>query len=347
MRFAGILLATFALGGGAVLNAVADDPAPAKPAQLQKKAEPPAKGAPDDLDDLKPLPRPGQDKTPKGDTIKKPAAPKDDGADDPELKKLIEEGRRIEKDLQMEADQRKAGPPSQEDPKEILARIAKNLEAAEDRLKNQDPGKQTSKIQGDIVKDLDELLKQQQKKQQQQQQASSKSSSGGGGGGGAQSSTGGQSGQGGQGGQGGQAGTQTTQKGSSKGGQTAKGQNGGQTSKDKKGQGGTQTAKNQGGASKDKKGTSGSAAKKGQDQSAKGGKGGAGGSGGGGIKREPPKTTNLADVLRTEQDIWGHLPQAKRLEMDVYQRDRIPPQYEELLRQYYRSIAERHRRKGE
>jgi hypothetical protein len=44
-------------------------------------------------------------------------------------------------------------------------------------------------------------------------------------------------------------------------------------------------------------------------------------------------------------DWWGpSLPKIKRLEMDVYSKERFLPRYEELLRQYYRTIAEQGRR---
>jgi multidrug efflux pump subunit AcrA (membrane-fusion protein) len=51
---------------------------------------------------------------------------------------------------------------------------------------------------------------------------------------------------------------------------------------------------------------------------------------------------NLADLYK---DIWGHLPETMRLEMDQYARERFMPRYSEMLKQYYTTIAEKGRRK--
>ncbi len=45
--------------------------------------------------------------------------------------------------------------------KKILERLNKNMDTSEERLAKKDPGTETRKIQDDIVKDLDELIKQQ------------------------------------------------------------------------------------------------------------------------------------------------------------------------------------------
>lgn len=41
------------------------------------------------------------------------------------------------------------------------------------------------------------------------------------------------------------------------------------------------------------------------------------------------------------KDIWGHLPEKMRQEMDLYFREQFMPRYSDLLRQYYSSLAER------
>ena len=46
----------------------------------------------------------------------------------------------------------------------------------------------------------------------------------------------------------------------------------------------------------------------------------------------------IPDVYK---EVWGHLPEKMRQEMDLYFRDRFMPRYSELLRQYYSSLAER------
>jgi len=63
--------------------------------------------------------------------------------------------------------------------------------------------------------------------------------------------------------------------------------------------------------------------------------------GGGGGKNSNNKEENtVADLFR---DVWGHLPLAKRQEMDAYAKERFMPKYDDLLRQYYRTIAEQGR----
>jgi len=42
-----------------------------------------------------------------------------------------------------------------------------------------------------------------------------------------------------------------------------------------------------------------------------------------------------------EKDVWGHLPEQLRKQVSQYYRQEFMPQYAELLRQYYASLAER------
>jgi hypothetical protein len=56
-------------------------------------------------------------------------------------------------------------------------------------------------------------------------------------------------------------------------------------------------------------------------------------------KRQSDK---LADLYK---DVWGHLPDRLRQEMDLYYREKFMPRYSELLRQYYAALAEQ-RKKG-
>ncbi len=51
----------------------------------------------------------------------------------------------------------------------------------------------------------------------------------------------------------------------------------------------------------------------------------------------------IPDVYK---EVWGHLPEKMRQEMDLYFRDRFMPRYSELLRQYYSSLAERPGKNG-
>jgi hypothetical protein len=353
------------------------------PSETGKKEATPTTGPrtlPDDADDLKPLSRPGLHKNDK----------KDDSTNHNKDIRSTPQSRQPA-DLPPE-DQpltpRTAAPtPDKDRTQEILARLAQNLEAAEERLRQQDPGEQTRRLQEQIVKDLDELLKPPppSRKNQNSQQASNaqsqnnpKDNSGGGqsggsgqaGGGGGQSGGSGQAGGSAAGGGGsGGAPRSSSAGGGSSGGSRKSPAGGGAASQNAKSSGGAAgTEKSSsagpasagGGPAKEQKTGAASAGNKGQEPAVPTGK--TGGAGGGqGDKQQnspttagqqpkgqpPPKGSNLADVLRTEQDIWGHLPKTKRLEMDVYQRDRLPPQYENLLRQYYRAIAERRRQKGD
>jgi hypothetical protein len=45
------------------------------------------------------------------------------------------------------------------------------------------------------------------------------------------------------------------------------------------------------------------------------------------------------------KEIWGHLPETLRAEMNAYGREQFMEKYSELIRQYYRTIAEKGRRK--
>jgi type IV secretory pathway VirB10-like protein len=62
-----------------------------------------------------------------------------------------------------------------------------------------------------------------------------------------------------------------------------------------------------------------------------------GGNGGRGDK------SKIADLYK---DVWGHLPEALRQEMDQYSREQFMAKYNELLKQYYSTIAEKGRSKA-
>jgi hypothetical protein len=54
----------------------------------------------------------------------------------------------------------------------------------------------------------------------------------------------------------------------------------------------------------------------------------------------PPKPL-MPLVGDVEKDVWGHLPEQLRQQVSNYYRQQFMPQYSELLRQYYSSLAER------
>jgi len=71
-----------------------------------------------------------------------------------------------------------------------------------------------------------------------------------------------------------------------------------------------------------------------------GSKTGSGNNGGAGSESNGP-TSKQADLFK---DIWGHLPEQMRMEMDAYSRERYMAKYSDLLKQYYSRLAEKGRR---
>jgi hypothetical protein len=67
-------------------------------------------------------------------------------------------------------------------------------------------------------------------------------------------------------------------------------------------------------------------------------------SGTGNRKKSKEELGKIADLYK---DIWGHLPETLRQEMDQYSREQFMARYSDLLKQYYATIAEKGRRKGE
>jgi hypothetical protein len=66
--------------------------------------------------------------------------------------------------------------------------------------------------------------------------------------------------------------------------------------------------------------------------------------GAGGKGREGEKDRN-ADLYK---DVWGHLPESLRAQMDAYSNPQpFMPRYDDLIKKYYRTIAEQGRRKGD
>ena len=54
--------------------------------------------------------------------------------------------------------------------------------------------------------------------------------------------------------------------------------------------------------------------------------------------------SKIADLYK---DVWGHLPETLRQEMDQYSREQFMAKYADLLKQYYATIAEKGRQKSE
>ena len=66
--------------------------------------------------------------------------------------------------------------------------------------------------------------------------------------------------------------------------------------------------------------------------------------GGGGPKMSKDEANKIADVFK---DVWGHLPESMRAEMDAYSREQFMFKYKPLIEQYYTAISEKSRRKGD
>jgi hypothetical protein len=68
----------------------------------------------------------------------------------------------------------------------------------------------------------------------------------------------------------------------------------------------------------------------------------AGKDGGAGNSKKEEGMNRIADLYK---DVWGHLPETMRQEMDQYSREHFMARYSELLKQYYATIAEKGHRK--
>jgi len=251
--------------------------------------------------------------------------------------------------------------------KEILARLAKNMQASEELLGKKDPGDVTRQIQRDIVKDLDALIEQSKNQQNQS------------GGGGAPQSSPKQ--------QGGSPKPQNNQnpdqqpkpkdQQQEQGGECKKGEcknaggekpgeakDGGQGMGSASGQAPNPQgpARQQAGKAKDggqkeerpmpaslgqKSGQEGKEGKNGQakGQGQKDPKDGNDGQVARAKDHNPAIRNDLSDLFRN--GIWGHYPDMRRQEMDAYQRERFLQRYEDLLRQYYRTLSEQNRKRDD
>ena len=73
-----------------------------------------------------------------------------------------------------------------------------------------------------------------------------------------------------------------------------------------------------------------------------GGKPGEAGNNPGGGGRDSKRTEASNEMYK---DVWGHLPEKMRQEMDSYFKERFMPHYNDLLKRYYSTIAEQNKKK--
>jgi hypothetical protein len=234
----------------------------------------------------------------------------------------------VKKDDANKEDPDDAKPKPREDPKKIIEQLREDFESARKKLEKNDPGEDTRKTQKKIIEGIDKLLDQQDDDNK-------------GGGGGSSNQGGGSSSQGGK---------SSSNQGESSSNQGGQGKNNDPMVSDNqnKGQnGGKSDNKDQGKSDKEKD-------KKKEDSLAKkdqgGGKGDAkdekgGKTGASGVEGKGEDATKDSNIAKLNKDIWGHLPDHRRKEMDAFSRERFMPRYEEQLRAYYHAIAESARRK--
>jgi hypothetical protein len=219
------------------------------------------------------------------------------------------------------------GNPAEEDEQEVLDRVARTMKAVQNRLANKELNDSTRQMQEDILKDLDSLIKmnenpsdgggggadnnnQDQQNQDQQNQGEK-----------------GQQGQQGQKKQQGRLGQRGQQQ-----RQMAQGKQQGQRR-----QGSRQQAKGQPNGQQ----TGNQQAQANQPQQPKPNTSNPGNAGIHDPSGMPRRDT---DVFK---DAWGHLPEALRAQMNAYSsREQYMEKHQDLIAQYYKSIAAQGRKKG-
>jgi hypothetical protein len=202
--------------------------------------------------------------------------------------------------------------PAQDD-QEVLNRIEKNMRTAQDRLAHRELNDGTEQVQDDIVKDLDQLIKRLQNDNPDSNQAPDQ-----------------------------QPGTQAGQKPEQKQAGSSRGSS----------KSGLQSMRNPGRrGSRTSPQLAQGQRPRGPNRQPPGDKPGRPdqerrvqveskpGTGNGTSQGEVNKLTEIY------KEIWGHLPETLRAEMNAYGREQFMDRYSELIRQYYRTIAEKGRRK--
>jgi hypothetical protein len=282
----------------------------------------------------------GQDEPPVRLKKKKPR-----GDDKPmtEPGKTDEKKKDDKKKDQPKADSRDPEPVTQqEEEKEVYQRVVKNVHNVEERLAKNDLGEGTRQTQRDILKDIESLI---HRSENPPPQSGEQDQQNGGEGGGEdqnsmqnqdQQSSKGQKGKGSQKSKG-NSGGRTQPGGSSGGGQPGAGKQPGRR----------QPGGQQPGSQRASGKQSGEQKPGGKDGNGKqpGGKDGKNGNGGGGGSKGERAMNRNADLYKKE---WGHLRETIRAQMDAYSNPQpFLPKYDDLIKRYYRTIAEQGRRKGE
>ncbi len=211
----------------------------------------------------------------------------------------------------------------EEDDKDVLERIAKNMRAVEEKLGGRELGEPIRQQQSDILRDIDKLIHKSENPPQ------------GGGGGGGQPPP-----------QGGEGEGQDKAKSQGKSGQgQPKAGKGGPPGSRSMAKGGTKRQPRNPRQRGDSKGTEvardqpGTGSGQPQPNPTGGNRPGAG---------APPDPNNPPVDQRGINDLWGHLPESLRAEMNAYSNPQpFMPRYDRLIREYYKTIASQGRKKGD
>jgi hypothetical protein len=204
----------------------------------------------------------------------------------------------------------------QEAEKAVLDRIGRNMRSVEEKLGNRELGDPTSQQQRDIVRDLESLIKNQQRNQGVGDDQQPQDKSGGGE----------------QGQDKGKQGERRQQAGNNQSGQQRGSSRGKQGQRQRRQLSGRQRGRSSG------------QPKSGSEQGQPNSDPNADNNLGGGKSPENNKNIN-ADLYK---EVWGHLPESLRAEMSAYSNPSpFLPRYDELIKKYYRSIAEQGRKKGD
>jgi hypothetical protein len=236
-----------------------------------------------------------------------------------------------EKKEDHKAEPREAEPVTpQEEEKEVLHRVVTNVHRVGERLAKNDLGEATQQTQLDILKDLESLIR---RNENSPPQGGGQQDQNNGGGSGDNQDNQDQQGGGGQ----------QNQKQQSRGGKSQGQSKGGQKSRSGGGSG------TKSGGQQQRGGKAGENKLAGKDEKAgekPGGRNGKNGNGGGGGDKDDRARNKNADL--NKHGVWGHLPQTLRAQMDAYSNPQpFMPKYDDLIKRYYRTIAEQGRRKGE
>ncbi len=220
------------------------------------------------------------------------------GPDDPKEKKAPPAAER-----KPEAEPKKEDPAGEVDVAKTTERIVQDANEAGKRLADKDPGDDTQRLQKEIVKNIDALIK---KAQQPPPQSNDNSQS--------------------------QSGKSDMSK-SPKDNSSQSKSGSSQSRQERRERRQSQASGKQGGQPMSQQGRVDQQAKLGasNDRLNK-------------MEQSPNKIEsknalpNLSDVYK---DVWGHLPEKMRQEMDLYFREQFMPRYSELLKQYYSSLSEK------